>query len=137
MAQQVKDLALSLQQLGSLLRHRFYPWPRNFCNAWGCGQKIKKKKKKRASIPVKGTVFLLGPCSEPWGESRKGLCWEGNFYLSEYPSFLPWSSLPVWAPSPRAPVLRMFPSLLLPELSFCGQGGSRGLGKHARGHKWP
>ena len=30
MAQQVKDLALSLQQLWSLLRHEFHLWPRNF-----------------------------------------------------------------------------------------------------------
>ena len=29
-AQGVKDPVLSLQQLGSLLRHRFDPWPRNF-----------------------------------------------------------------------------------------------------------
>ena len=27
MAQQVKDLALSLQQLGSVLWHGFNPWP--------------------------------------------------------------------------------------------------------------
>ena len=30
MAQWVKDLALSLQQLRLLLWHRFDPWPRNF-----------------------------------------------------------------------------------------------------------
>ena len=30
MAQQVKDLVLSLQQLRSLLVHRFDPWPENF-----------------------------------------------------------------------------------------------------------
>ena len=29
-AQQVKDLTLSLQQLISLLRHGFIPWPGNF-----------------------------------------------------------------------------------------------------------
>lgn len=28
-AQQVKDMALSAQQLGLLLLHRFNPWPRN------------------------------------------------------------------------------------------------------------
>lgn len=33
-AQWVKDLALSLQQLGSLLRDEFSPWPRNFCMPW-------------------------------------------------------------------------------------------------------
>ena len=30
-AQQVKEPALSLQQLGSLLWHGFDPWPGNFC----------------------------------------------------------------------------------------------------------
>ena len=29
-AQQAKDLVLSLQELRSLLWYRFYPWPRNF-----------------------------------------------------------------------------------------------------------
>ena len=33
-AQWVKDLVLSLQQLGLLLWHRFDPWPRNFCMLW-------------------------------------------------------------------------------------------------------
>ena len=33
-AQQVGDLALSLQLLGSLLGHRFDPWPRSFCMPW-------------------------------------------------------------------------------------------------------
>ena len=32
--QQVKDLALSVQELGSLLWHRFDPWPRNFHMPW-------------------------------------------------------------------------------------------------------
>ena len=43
--QWVKNLGLSLQQPGSLLRHGFNPWPRNFQVLW-CGQKKKKKKKK-------------------------------------------------------------------------------------------
>ena len=30
LVQQVKDLALSLQWFGSLLWHRFNPWPQNF-----------------------------------------------------------------------------------------------------------
>ena len=34
MAQWVKDLALSLQQLGLLLWPRFDPWPRNFHMLW-------------------------------------------------------------------------------------------------------
>ena len=38
-AQQVKDLALSLLWLRSLLRHGLDPWPRSFCMPWVCGQK--------------------------------------------------------------------------------------------------
>ena len=34
MAQQVKDLALSLLQLGSLLWYSIDPWPMNFCMTW-------------------------------------------------------------------------------------------------------
>ena len=34
MAQQVKDLVLSLQQLGLLLWYRFDPWPGNFHMPW-------------------------------------------------------------------------------------------------------
>ena len=33
-AQCVKDPALSLQQLRSLLWHGFDPWPGNFCMSW-------------------------------------------------------------------------------------------------------
>ena len=33
-AQWVKELALSLLCLGSLLWHRFDPWPGNFCMSW-------------------------------------------------------------------------------------------------------
>ena len=33
--QRVKDQALSLQQLGSLLCRSFHPWPRNFCMPGG------------------------------------------------------------------------------------------------------
>ena len=35
MAHCIKDLALSLQQLGSLLRHRFNPWPQELPYAMG------------------------------------------------------------------------------------------------------
>ena len=44
MAQQVKDLAMSLQWLQSLVWHVFDPWPGNFYILW-LGQKKKKKKK--------------------------------------------------------------------------------------------
>ena len=45
MAQQLKDLVLSLQHLGLLLWCRFNPWPRNFhmSQAW-------QKKKKEVKI---------------------------------------------------------------------------------------
>ena len=33
-AQQIKDLVLSLLWLRSLLWHRFDPWPRKFCMLW-------------------------------------------------------------------------------------------------------
>ena len=49
MAQQVKDPALSPQPPGSLLWHRFDPWPGNF-HMPGVWQKKKKKKKKRKEI---------------------------------------------------------------------------------------
>ena len=38
-ARQVKDPALSLQQLGSLLWHGFYPWPKKFPHAMGAEEK--------------------------------------------------------------------------------------------------
>ena len=41
--QWVKDLALSLQKLRSLLWHGFIPWPKNF----HMPQALKKKKKKK------------------------------------------------------------------------------------------
>ena len=47
MAQQIKDLALSLQQPWSLLWNRFNPWPGNFYTLQAQPKKKKKKKKKR------------------------------------------------------------------------------------------
>ena len=41
-AQQVKNLALSMPWRGSLQRCRFDPWPRNFCILW-----VQPKKKKK------------------------------------------------------------------------------------------
>ena len=46
-AQWVKDTALSLLQLGSLLWHGFSPWPGNFHMPWAWPKKKKKKKKKK------------------------------------------------------------------------------------------
>ena len=43
MAQQVKDLALSLQQFESPLQCGFGPWPRNFYMPWAQPKKKKKK----------------------------------------------------------------------------------------------
>ena len=45
--QQVKYLTLTLQRLGSLLWHGFYPWPRNFHILWA-------QPKKKKSIFQKG-----------------------------------------------------------------------------------
>ena len=50
MAQQVKDLALSLLWLGSWLWCGFYPLPGNFCILWGWPQKPKPKKQKPYSL---------------------------------------------------------------------------------------
>ena len=36
----VKDLVLSLQQLGSQLWRGFDPWPWNFCMPWVCQKKV-------------------------------------------------------------------------------------------------
>ena len=56
MAQQIKDLALpllwlrSLLRLRSLLLHEFNPSPRNFCMPW-CGQKNNNNKNK-SGVPT-------------------------------------------------------------------------------------
>jgi len=39
----VKDLTLSLQQLGSLLWHEFNPWPGNFYMPWAQPKEKRKK----------------------------------------------------------------------------------------------
>ena len=59
MAQQVKDLVLSLQQLGLLLWRGFDPWPRNF-HILQEGER-KKKKKKNVTLPLTslGQLFQL------------------------------------------------------------------------------
>ena len=49
MVQQVKDLVLSLQWLGSLLWHSFDPWPGNFYMLW---VQPKKKKKKESDVDL-------------------------------------------------------------------------------------
>jgi len=46
-AQQVKDLALSLQRLRLLLWHRFDPWLGNFHMPWAQAKKKEEKRKKR------------------------------------------------------------------------------------------
>ena len=45
--QQVKDLAFSQQQFGSLLWHGFDPWSGNFHMPW-----VQAKKKKKGKIKV-------------------------------------------------------------------------------------
>ena len=61
-AQRVKDPALSLQQLRSLLWHRFDPWPRTF-KCCRCGQKKRKEKKRK-----KGAAWA-GMCMEGKSQS--------------------------------------------------------------------
>ena len=53
----VKDLALSLQQLGTLLWFKFDPWPGNFrvLRVW---PKIKKNKKKRNEVLIQATIWM-------------------------------------------------------------------------------
>lgn len=60
-AQQVKDLALSLQRLGLLLWHRFNPLPSNF---QGHGQKKEKEKEKPLAVKKR----MLGPGQ--WGPQK-------------------------------------------------------------------
>ena len=47
MAHWVKDPALSRVWLGSLLWHRFKPWPGNFLHAGGAAKKKKGKKREK------------------------------------------------------------------------------------------
>jgi len=54
-AQSIKDPVLSLKCLGSLLWHKFYPWPRNFHVLWRQPKKRKKKKKNHQNPPPKKT----------------------------------------------------------------------------------
>ena len=51
LVQWVKDLVLSMQQLGLLLWHKFDPWPRNFHmpQVW---PKKKKKERKKGNVAV-------------------------------------------------------------------------------------
>lgn len=49
MAQWIKDPVVLLQQLGSLLWHRFHPWPKNFHMPWVWQN---KKKEKTSLVPV-------------------------------------------------------------------------------------
>ena len=48
-AQQVKDLALSVQHLGSLLWNGFDPWPGNFHMSWMWPPPKKKKTESKRS----------------------------------------------------------------------------------------
>ena len=57
-AQQVKDLGLSLQQHGSLLCCRFDPWPRNF-HILKAKPKKKARKQTKFKNVTRGVVFLI------------------------------------------------------------------------------
>ena len=52
LVQWVKDLVLSMQQLGLLLWHKFDPWPRNFHmpQVWPKKKKKKERKKERKEM---------------------------------------------------------------------------------------
>ena len=60
MAQQVKDLALSMLRLLRLLPwHGFDPWPRNFCMQWARPNKIKHKAKENDLLGLTPIGILL------------------------------------------------------------------------------
>ena len=59
-AQQVKDLALSLQQLGSPLWHRFSPYPWKFPHATGMRTPPPKKKPTIKYIGLLGAGYAAG-----------------------------------------------------------------------------
>ena len=65
--QQIKDSALSLQQLRSLLWLRFNFWPGNFHMPWAWQKKKRKEKtkqtKKETEFPFWLSVFDSWPCS--------------------------------------------------------------------------
>ena len=65
-AQWVKDLALSLLWLGSLMWCGFHPWPGNFCTLWEQPKK-KKKRKKRKKKRRKHFLCMATLSKEPVG----------------------------------------------------------------------
>ena len=64
MVQQVKNPALSLKRLRSLLWHGFHPWPANFPHAMDEAKKRKttwvRKFKKQSDIQWKGISLGVG-----------------------------------------------------------------------------
>ena len=69
-AQWVKDLALSLLWLRSLLWRRVHPWPGNFCHGTGVAQKsLIEKQYDRSKFPVKRRHFHF------YEERRRGRGW--------------------------------------------------------------
>ena len=61
MAQQVKDLALSLQWLGLLLWHRFNTWPGNFHMLWVQPKKVHKNDASGPRGPICALVIKHRP----------------------------------------------------------------------------
>ena len=59
MAHWVKDPALSRVWLGSLLWHRFKPWPGNFLHAGGAAKKKKGKKREKEILKIRKYVPLF------------------------------------------------------------------------------
>ena len=82
-AQQVKDLALSLQQPRSLLWHGFDPWPGNFHTPQARTKKKKKKKITEKSCCIEDTALWFPGqqwcgrqrCGQHWAEALFRQCW--------------------------------------------------------------
>ena len=70
-AQWVKDLALSLLWLRSLLWHRLDPWPREFPHAVGAVKKKKERERKFFPFPFECGLDLT--CFQ-----RRGKIWKGK-----------------------------------------------------------
>ena len=82
-AQQVKDPALSLQQLRTLLWCKLDSWPGNFCIVW-----VWQEKKKVTTLHVLWcvSVFIMRMISATLIESL--LCWMAKLFVQDWGSSL-------------------------------------------------
>ena len=67
--QWVKDLALSLQQLGLLLSQGFSPWPRNFHMPWAWEKKEREKEGLSSDIHVRTARLSVASIDQAVGTS--------------------------------------------------------------------